>query len=300
VPRGTSLVELLVALVLFGIVGGGALRALDRQARLHAALLAMLESRVQHAATHETIASLLRGASPGSGDIEALSDTAVAARIPIGGGVACTAAGNRVVLAPDSISGGQVLARLAEPPQAGDSLWVLDEGPTDATIDDAWHALPVAAAARSSAACSGTPLLSASDAARASWVIDVTGTLPAAPGTGPGTPVRLTRRARFALYRSGAESWLGFAEWNHGMGAWNVIQPVSGPYQPYSASLPSASGIAFLPRDAGGNPAWGPPPRPASIRLATRTRTRPVSMQGGRRAPMNDSLHTLIALRNAR
>ena len=295
--KGASVVELLVALVLLGIVAGGVLRALDRQARLHGALLALLESRVSHAATHETVATMLRSVSPAAGDLQ-LSDTAVAARWTLGGGVACLVLPTRVVLAPDSISSGQAMTRLHEPPQPGDSLWMLDEGPTDATIDDAWRAIPVAGASRSLAACTGTPLLSAGDAARTSWIIDVSGTLPAPPGFGPGSPLRLTRRARFALYRSGPDSWLGFAEWNQGTGAWNVIQPVSGPYLSYNAVLPSSSGIAFAPRDTTGTTAWST--TAVSLGLTTRTRSRPVSMQGGVRTPLSDSLHSVIALRNAR
>jgi hypothetical protein len=34
--------------------------------------------------------------------------------------------------------------------------------------------------------------------------------------------------------------------------------------------------------------------------VTTRTRSRPVSMQGGVRTPVSDSLHSIIALRNAR
>jgi hypothetical protein len=49
---------------------------------------------------------------------------------------------------------------------------VLDEGPTDATIDDAWRAAPVIAAFRSPGACTGSPLLGAGDAARSAWTVD--------------------------------------------------------------------------------------------------------------------------------
>lgn len=299
-PRGASLVELLVALVLFGLVGTAVLAVLDRQSRLHEALTVLLESRVQHAATHETVGVMLRGASPAAGDVEVLSDSAIAWRLPMGGGVACLLAPSRIVFAPDTVSGGQVLTRVPELPQAGDSAWLLDEGPTDATIDDAWRGVRIAGAYRSAGACAGSPLLGASDAARASWVLDVSGALPASPGAGPGTPVRLTRRARFALYRSGSESWLGFAEWNAATGAWNVIQPVSGPYRHYSAALPSASGIALAPRDSNGVTLWGNPRQPAAVAFATRTRTRPISLVGRDRRSVDDSLHTIISLRNAR
>lgn len=298
--RGVSLVELLVALVLFGLVATAVLAVLDRQSRLHEALTVLLETRVQHAATHETVAVLLRGASPPSSDVESVSDSALAWRLPMGGGVACLLAANRIVFSPDTISGGQVLARIPELPQAGDSAWLLDEGPTDATIDDAWRGVRIDAAYRSAGACAGTTLLGPSDAARSSWVLDVSGFVPASPGAGAGTPVRLTRRARLALYRSGSESWLGFAEWNAGTGSWNVIQPVSGPYRHYSAGPSSSSGVALAPLDSTGLAHWLDPRRPSSIAFVTRTRSRPVGLTGRQRLPVDDSLHTVVSLRNAR
>ena len=54
--RASSLVELLVALVLFGVIGLATLRSLDRQARFHSGILAVLEARSQHAAAHEAVA----------------------------------------------------------------------------------------------------------------------------------------------------------------------------------------------------------------------------------------------------
>lgn len=295
--RGASLVELVVALTLFGIVAGTILRTFDRQVRLHATLLAILEARGQHAATHDLLAAMLRGIAPGEGDLVAVTDSSIVARLGVGTGVSCRAAGTSVTLAPDTVTNGQRLAAMADMPQPGDSLWVHDEGPTDATIDDQWQVRQVVAAVRAAGACAGSSVVDAVSASRPSWRLDVTPGLP--PTVLAGAPVRLTRWGRFALYRSGSETWLGFADWNSTLHAWNGIQPVSGPFTPFVAASPSASGVAFAPRNAAGVP-WGVlPAAVTSLALATRTRTRrPIRAGGFRPGSAADSMRSTIAFRN--
>jgi hypothetical protein len=299
--RGASLVELLVALVLFGIVGTVTLRALDRQARFHSGMLAILEARAQHAAAHEAVAVELRGASTASGDIGPLSDTSVVFRLPIGGGVACAIAAGTIDLAPDSVASGQAFARFRTAPQAGDTAWLLDEGARDVSSDDVWLALHLTSVTRSSGNCGASSLVDpVLDAGRPSWRLTFAGAGP--PTLAAGATVRLTRVARFALYRSGAEWWLGFTERNPATGAWVTIQPVSGPYLPFNAAMPAASGIALQGRDSSGTATMlAGAGSPAALSMATRTRTTSVvRMDGLARARYADSLHSLIALRNAR
>lgn len=298
---GASLVELLAALVLFAIVGAATLRALDRQARLHAGLMAILEARSQHAAAHEALAVELRGLSPPGGDLARLADSAVAFRLPVGGGVVCALDSGSLDLAPDSLASGQVLARLRTAPQAGDTAWLLDEGAGDDAGDDRWVPLAVAAAARSPGRCDGSPLVDpVADAGRPAWRFALSGAGPP-PTARPGTVVRLTRMARFALYRGGTgEHWLGFAEWNPATAAWVTIQPVSGPYTGFGSADPSASGVAFAGRDSSGMRTTAPL-GVAGLAIATRSLTAAVvRMDGAARGRKGDSLHSFIALRNAR
>ena len=89
-----------------------------------------------------------------------------------------------------------------------------------------------------------------------SWRFTVGGVLPITLG---GAAVRLTRIARFALYRGGTgEHWLGFTEVQPATGAWVTIQPVSGPYLPFRAAAPGTSGVALSGRDSSGGPTTTP------------------------------------------
>lgn len=298
--RGTSLVELLAALVLFAIVGAATLRALDRQARLHEGLLVILESNAQHAAAHEAVAVQLRGLSPPAGDLARLSDSAVAFRLPVGIGLACDVTPPTIDLVPDTTAAGQTFSAWHTSPQPGDSVWVFDEGATDMAADDGWVAAPVAAVTRTAGRCPGSALLDpVLDAARPAWRLTLAGPLPSTVIA--GAAVRLTRLARFAQYRGATgEYWLGFSEVNPMTAAWITIQPMSGPYLPFNAAVPASGGVALGARDSSGAPA-APLAMPASVRLATRTRAaRSLRMDGRARGPFLDSLHTVIALRNAR
>src|SRR4026208_1745587 len=100
IPRraAPSLMELMVALALFGVIGLATLRSLDRQARFHAGVLTILEARSQHAAAPEAGAPEVRGISSAAGDITRLSDSAIVFRMPVGAGLACALASDTLYL----------------------------------------------------------------------------------------------------------------------------------------------------------------------------------------------------------
>ena len=155
---------------------------------------------------------------------------------------------------------------------------------------------------RSRTICTGSALVnSAADASQPSWRIAVAAPLPVTVLA--GAPVRLTRTARFALYRGGtSEHWLGFAEVQPSTAAWITIQPVSGPYLPFNAGAPATSGVSLAGRDSSGT-AITPSnaSRMTAVSLSTRTlTTRTVRIDGLTRGLYGDSLHSLMNLRNAR
>lgn len=300
---GSSLVELVVSLALFAVVGAAVLRALDRQARFHDGILRILETRAQLGATHDMVAAELRGVSAVAGDVERVADSAIVYRQAVGTGLVCRVSGTTVDLGPDVSAAGQTLARMRGAPQPGDTAWLFDEGSSLAAADDRWHPAELNAAARATGACVGTPFVDAVlDATRTSWRLTLGAGTPLPAGVRAGSIARLTRRARFALYRAGTGDWnLGWSEWNAGSGAWNVIQPVSGPFLAYSRPTPAASGVALSARDslglvlAAGMPLSGV----AGLALTTRSATaRAVRMDGVARGRHGDSLRSLIALRN--
>jgi hypothetical protein len=304
---GATTIELVVALALFGVVGAAVLRSLDRQARFHHGIVQRLEARTQLAATHDLMAAELRAAALAAGDIERATDSSLVYRQLLGAGLACSITAGAVDLGPDRTAAGLTLSGMRSAPQAGDTAWLFDEGARDGTGDDAWHAIELRGAARRADTCAGTPFVDpVADAGAIGWRL-----LPAAGSSIPagvraGAPVRLTRKARFALYRGASGDWsLGWTEWNPATGTFNVIQPVSGPFLAYNRGRPPASGVALGLRDslqAASLPGAGSPGADVgALDVATRLlTTRVVRMDGVARGRRPDSLRSLVAFRNRR
>jgi hypothetical protein len=73
------------------------------------------------------------------------------------------------------------------------------------------------------------------------------------PAIPMGTPLRITRPARYSLYRSADGKWyLGRREWSPVQGRFETIQPVSGPYRAYDSEAGQTSGLELRYFDRSG------------------------------------------------
>ena len=214
---GHSLLELLVALTMLGLVLAAVLGTTIRTWRTHGGHGARAELRAQLEAGAVALATDLRPLSAFAGDLTAgtARDSSLELRALVGIATLCdTAAGTlslRPVLAPDA---------LASPPlpAAGDVAWALSEDDTSTT----WHPATITSARQDANACSG------------SGAVRIAVSDPAWPRV-PNAPVRLTRLARWSLYRT-ADGWfLGRRDWVHALGRFDVVQPVAGPFDSYPA-----------------------------------------------------------------
>lgn len=298
---GFTLVELLVTLAVGALVASAVARVMLRQQRFHSGVSAIVERRVQLRHATSIIQAAVRDVAPAEGDVIARSDSSLEFLSPLGAGVMCDTlpALAGLVLAPDSVGNGHAFGFQRDTPRAGDILFVLSEGPSDAGSDDQWEVHAVAGASRIAPSCPGSPLVDpVLDAGRSGMVI----TFPAGDALGTdvhsGAPVRLARRALLRFYRSAGEWWLGRADF--GAGGWASVQPVSGPYRSYAAPG-GPSGIAFAWHDSTGA-TLAPSGGSAALERVTitaRTRTaRALAVEGIRRGPYDDSLALGIALWN--
>lgn len=292
-PRpGTTLVELLVALVVGGVVLAMIASIGVRQQRLYADLGRRVAGQEQLRHAGAILPIDVRAASVRDGDIAAgeARDTSLELRATLGSSIVCDAVGSTLSLvAPAADS---ELASVVDQPRMGDTLWVLDES----TDEERWNAMPVRSAWSGDRPCAADRPSSAVavGAGSATPLVIDTGQ-PDAASVPAGMPVRITRRVRYDLYRAGDGHWyLGYRDWNGALGRFNVVQPVSGPF------LAPASGVRFRYFDAAGREVPAADSETRRITLVTtilRATGSPTlgATAGGRRA---DSSLIAVALRN--
>jgi hypothetical protein len=120
-----------------------------------------------------------------------------------------------------------------------------------------------------------------------------------------GAPVRVFRRVHYELYQETDGRWyLGFFDCLSTYvpaSRCGSLEPVSGPYQAYSAS-PGQSGLVFTYYDSTGlalDPALAKARNVARIDVTLRAQTQtPITLSGGGPAVAKDTIRYTIGLRN--
>lgn len=298
--RGVTLAELLVALAMLGVVLGTVSAVSVREQRLFADLA---ESSMISAQLREAGALLpgdLRAVASGAGDFAAgeMRDTSLQFRSTIASGVVCDTVAGGVVLAP-TVDDATTFTSVLTAPAAGDTLWLF----TPADSGDVWLPYRVSSTGTAPAGqCAARgPRLANGVLASAKSTLRLDG-LPAPLRTVVGAPVRITRPARYSLYRASDGGWyLGARDWSTSTQRLNTIQPVAGPL--LSAA---AGGLAFHYLDSTG--AALPTPvadgrAVVALQVQFRAQTADLARAlavAGRASPNRDSASVIILLRNRR
>jgi prepilin-type N-terminal cleavage/methylation domain-containing protein len=235
--RGTTLVELLVALVLSAVLLGAASSSLLRQQRAArwVGASSAAESQVRHVV--RLVAGELALLDAESGDVAAgqASDSSLELRAVVASALSCDTAATVVTLAP---AGAVVppLSGVARAPASGDSLWY-------AADSLGWRARAVVGVARASAAC----LLPSAPSGLTYRL-----TLDAPIDVGGATPLRLTRWERYVVYRASDGRWYaGIRDWSVASARFLAPQPVAGPFL---RALPTGERTGFRFFDSLGTP----------------------------------------------
>jgi len=215
--RGSSLIELVLAMSLGAVVLGAASRTLLRQRRSSDSHTSRVHAESQLRAALGVLEVAIAGSSPASGDLAPgeARDTAIQLRTPVANAIACDSSVGAAMIAV-SDSSEERASGFSTAPRIGDTLW--------------WHA-------PGSLGWVGRRI---ADLSTWSGVCAVAGAGPQAlyrlgfalPDTVPnGAPLRLTRVARYSLYHAGDGTWqLGVSEWSEVLRAFAPPQPVAGPF----------------------------------------------------------------------
>lgn len=267
--RGTTLVELLVALVLAAIILASATGTLLRQQRATSGTIAAGEGATQVRAGTALLAAQFAGLAPSATDLREASDTALQARTAVLAGLACATDPVTTIAADDADLSS---AGIASAPRPGDSLWWYEPDSLR------WAGRPVADAWADSLRCDGAESGGAPAIARRVLRLRLD-----APDTVPTlAPLRVTRQVRLALYRSGDGTWqFGFREWSASTGAFAGPQPAAGPFQRVT---PDGARSGFRYFDADGA-AITPNGDPRSIARIARIRITAIALPPPAAAP---------------
>ena len=291
---GLTIIELIVAMVVGGVVLALVATISVRQQRLYADLADRLALDGQLRQAAGILPIDLRGAASAAGDIREARDTAVEVRTTIASAIVCDSSSGAVVLAPTA-AGEMTFASYLTTIAVGDTAWIFT--PSDSL--DAWLPYTISgtgAVAPGSCASLG-PQLSAVGRATNRIYLRLT----AAPSVGVllGSVLRVTRPVRYSLYRGGDSRWyLGQRDWNVASLRFNTIQPVSGPF-----ASPSSRGVVFQYADSTGAPLAVPVADPRAIALVHvdlrgQSRSAMRAFARGAQGKSADSLQIAISIRN--
>ena len=279
--RGTlalTLVEMVVALVLAGVVMGTLWRMLVEGRRFYRAQASAAEVQRALRDVGEVLAGELEPLDATAGDLVALGPDSLSVRAQRSIGFVCAppdpASGRVVVL--DSLLFGY---RAVDP--ARDRALVFSEGDPATPDDDAWLDFGVTSVS-AAALCDG----------RAGTGLTLQGATARLAGVAVGSPLRTYERVVYRSYRDDDGAWwLGQRALSGG--AWAAISPVAGP-------LASGTGLACRGLDAAGNAA-GTLAGVARVECDVRSVSATVlQLAGGNQRRYADSLRVGAALRNGR
>jgi prepilin-type N-terminal cleavage/methylation domain-containing protein len=283
--RGFTMVELLIALVLLGIISGAIYQVLVNNQRVYQAQTQQIDLQQNLRAAATILPAEFRELNARDGDIQSMSATSIQIRAMRKLAFICS---------NPTLAGGVVTLTYRQAPafpsgvtfNAGDSVLLFYEGNPAKRSDDQW--LPGSVTSRVTGAC-----LLDTPATNPGYVLTVAGTGLTATtlkGLTRGSPIRAFEVIQYRQYQAAdGKYYLGYQNVTQGA----TIQPLIGP-------LTGSAGLEFDYYDSTGT-ATAVPAQVAMIAIHVRSQTaQAVRSQGatGVIATKVDSITTRVALRN--
>jgi len=212
---GVTLVELLVALSLGGLVLAVAAGSLLRQQRAARWIDGLTGAELQLRPVLRLVTDELEPLDPGAGDLAAgqVSDSTLELRAVVAASLSCDSSA-AVTLVPET-QASPPLGGAARAPVVGDSVWLYRDSL-------GWQGHAVVSVSRTTTSC-GVPTTATGPAF--ALTLNVPAGVPAA------TPVRVTRWERWVVYRAADGRWhLGVRDWSASTSRFLAAQPVAGPF----------------------------------------------------------------------
>ena len=299
-----TLVEIIIAVAIAGVAGSAITLTLVRQQRFFSSAASILDVRSQLRDGADVLVGDLRGAAVARFGIRAVEDSMIEFYATIATSVACAApSGATIALPPQVLSRGNSLTSILFVPDTAD-VALLYGIPSGVPDSGRWETQRIASFTSRSVAStcpSSSGFTTAADGAAGTAAYLLVLAASPSPAVRKGAPIVFVRRVRYSIYRSSDGEWyLGYRRCNAGSSVCSAIQPVSGPYRPYSRS-PGSSGLSFRYFDGVGLEVPSPTGNVAQIDVILRGQTsRAASLDGDLRRIYRDSVVLTVSPRNRR
>jgi len=289
---GFTLVELIIAITISGLVMGSVYKILASNQRFYQAQNQILDVQQNIRAVAQILPGELRGLDPDDGDIIAMSATAITIKAARGFSVVCKTPTAAEVTARQIIIRNSLTSGYRAMDATRDSVLIFRDGNPDKSDDDKWLHAPIAASASatcSDAAASPGTRLTLTGIVHGDSLGPTTGTV-GDGGVTLGAPVRTFEVVNYRLYDDGTGIWwLGMR--TYAGGAWSETSAVAGPLRP-------SDGMVFEYRDSTGNvTATTTAVRQIGITVRGQS-TQPINIPGRVAGVFRDSVVAHVALRN--
>ena len=243
--RGLTLPELLIAIVMLAIVGGGITRVMVKQQQYYKDASKTAGSKRELRLGASVLPAELRSISSSGGDILAMDEGEVKMRAYIGSSVICARnATDQIWLPPTNLSK-HTLTSFIDRPDIVDTVFVYNENILKGSEDDLWEMRTIIAKDMDAAACAGAPYTDAvldPPATKKRFWYKLNTALP--DSVKVGAVVRFTRPVRYRIYQETSGAWyLGIEQ--HAAGSWGSPSPLAGPYKAFASGDNSGSGLQF-------------------------------------------------------
>jgi prepilin-type N-terminal cleavage/methylation domain-containing protein len=309
--RGFTLIEIMIAVTLLGIIGSILTAVLVRQQRFHRAVAQVTDARARMRDIATILPTDLRSISTAGRDILGISDTSIQFRAFVGSAIVCNYATTTVIeLPPQELASGDVLASWINPPQPNDIAYLYDSGVEAGNQDDSWGVFTITdtTSESNSAWCPvASGFTTAADNSARRYKITLS-TAPNQARVEKGAPIRFAREVRYSVYLASDANWyVGFQACtpnaSYGTaGTCGSREVLAGPVKPGTADT-TTSGLFFVFRKRDGTrvTALSASDTIASVSVGIRTTSgsllgatssKAASEQGG------DSLRFTIGIRN--
>jgi prepilin-type N-terminal cleavage/methylation domain-containing protein len=299
---GLTLPELLVAMLLLAIVGGGITRVMIKQQQFYKDARASAVAKRELRLGASVLPAELRSISSSGEDILEMSEGEVTMRAYTGTSVICAISASRddIWIPPTNLAKHTLTTFISagSKPQQGDTIFVFNEGSSIGSLDDEWLKRVITGADYAASDCSGAPytdpVLDATKK-RTRYHLDI----PLPVEVTPGAVVRFTRPVSYQIYQETSGAWyLGIQEFLEG--SWGPPAPLAGPYRAFASGDDEKSGLQFRFYDSLGVRITNMANRKDVARMDVflRTMAGKSAITERKGADLQDSILMRVALRN--